>query len=556
MSKKIHFPVWLKLPEWLKLSEEILEKIIKDNLDKFKKIFEEKPKKERSNYYLLKHNYFDDSNKKEFLELLSWIWVLSSLKSKTNPELSNKKYNDNYKDWIRKKILLSSKEAELKTREQLDEEMNIYVNLAVQHINRYLNENIEKKDELKSPYFERIHSQEKTLTLFELLSFYMELEKQKTDFFWKNEDINIDKYSDFLKSIKMWQYEIQRILWLTNLYIDSQKTLTYKNILEEQDFLNKKIYSLSKKDPNDKIPSVNADNPFYNTTKRKVFYWIRTKNNEYKVCDTFEKWTEKMLLDGLILKWKTKPFSKIEKEVEILHIWSRIKKDPYSSVNKYLLKWFSSFDEILDHKWFMFLIKSYEDSKNLIKIIENELSTWDNAWLERPEFIKKIGWNKNTDSDYNSIKWVLKVNYLAKLIKEFFNKLEQIFNKKELKKYEKNISKLKKNIDSNNINNIDIDFMTEIENFVKIVNNEELFSIYKDLKSKFWDKKYNINVEIQIFDIKNYLKAEKDPKSSAYHGRYKWLQVLDILEDLFPKEIYWEDTIDTTKKEALKKYKK
>jgi hypothetical protein len=46
---------------------------------------------------------------------------------------------------------------------------------------------------------------------------------------------------------------------------------------------------------------------------------------------------------------------------------------------------------------------------------------------------------------------------------------------------------------------------------------EKLFPLFKDLKEKFYDKKYFIEVEIQVFDKENYMKAEVDKTSPAYH---------------------------------------
>jgi len=64
------------------------------------------------------------------------------------------------------------------------------------------------------------------------------------------------------------------------------------------------------------------------------------------------------------------------------------------------------------------------------------------------------------------------------------------------------------------------------------------------LKNRIKKWNYNLKVEIQVFDIQNYIKAEIDPKSPAYHWTYKNNQRnLDVWPILFPAEIYWEEAL-------------
>lgn len=55
-------------------------------------------------------------------------------------------------------------------------------------------------------------------------------------------------------------------------------------------------------------------------------------------------------------------------------------------------------------------------------------------------------------------------------------------------------------------------------------------------------KKYSMEVEIQIFDKQNFMKAEIDEESTAYHWKYKSTQWMETLPIYFPTEIYWDAT--------------
>jgi len=68
-------------------------------------------------------------------------------------------------------------------------------------------------------------------------------------------------------------------------------------------------------------------------------------------------------------------------------------------------------------------------------------------------------------------------------------------------------------------------------------------NLFNDLKSKFKNKEYNIEVEIQIFDIHNYMKAEVDENSPAHHNYYKDRQVVDTIPKYFPPSVYGEENI-------------
>lgn len=52
--------------------------------------------------------------------------------------------------------------------------------------------------------------------------------------------------------------------------------------------------------------------------------------------------------------------------------------------------------------------------------------------------------------------------------------------------------------------------------------------------------RYKIPLEVQIFDLDGYIKAELDEKSPAHHSRYKHFQQITSLPLYCPKEVYGE----------------
>ena len=192
----------------------------------------------------------------------------------------------------------------------------------------------------------------------------------------------------------------------------------------------------------------------------------------------------------------------------------RVAKNWFSTLEKFLRKDHVSMKQILDEKWFMFVVDNYSEWKKLLKILENELWTLRTSWVEEPVFMSE-NWNENSNSDYNSLKWILKIPYKSKKINKFFNLIEKI---PWIRKMEK------------------------------------LFPLFKDLKEKFYDKKYFIEVEIQVFDKENYMKAEVDKTSPAYHWDYKVKQEIKNIPLYFPKEIYWEESLKKVIKNNLSKF--
>ena len=52
--------------------------------------------------------------------------------------------------------------------------------------------------------------------------------------------------------------------------------------------------------------------------------------------------------------------------------------------------------------------------------------------------------------------------------------------------------------------------------------------------------RYKVPLEVQIFDMEGYIKAELDESSPAHHSRYKHFQQVTSLPLYCPKEVYGE----------------
>lgn len=145
-------------------------------------------------------------------------------------------------------------------------------------------------------------------------------------------------------------------------------------------------------------------------------------------------------------------------------------------------------------------------------------------------------WNSNTNSKYDSIKAILKVPYKWKLIKKFFADIEILLKQNSRLKNELEKLKIK--------NKPEKKLLEELEKLIKTENNEWIKVLFNTLKSNLWKKEYNVEIEIQIFDVNNYFKAEVDTESPAHHDHYKKRQILDWLWCYFPFEVYWAKRLE------------
>lgn len=502
---------------------------------------------------------------REFMKTIKCIWVIDLMKNKwiplkdnyENPRVNPNLWNHihNYKDWVWKKLLLTESEIDSLSIDSLENKAMPYLELAINHVRKVFEWiKSENKEDLKSIYFEWIHSQEKKLSFLMLFKFYYKLEKEKRNIYKRKLE---NEHKNHLKQIEIWQYEIQRIIALATLYINRENTLTFQNAEEEQNFLVSKLAELwsDEMKKNYLESCIESDNLLYNYTKKSAMYWKvknpnATKNRKYIINSEEWKWFKKTQIDTFELEWKTRNYRKRKEKIKLLHVWTRIRKNPFSSVDKFIRKNYSSFNEILDHKWFIFVIEDYDrDLERLKKVLEYELWTLKTSWLEESESMK-TAWNKDTNEEYNSMKWILKVSYKWKIIKDFFESLWKVINLKTLYSASRQLEELKKR----NIENLEI---WDFESILKCIDDKDLFQMYTDLKDRFWIKKYFMEVEIQIFDKENYIKAEIDEDSPAYHWKYKDAQSLETLPKYFPQTIYWETTKKVLKEDLPKteKYK-
>ena len=509
------------------MTEEILKILFKWNKEKTE---EEKLKEDtkniinkKTNYNILKPKYLD--NKDTFYEFIKtansfWVWDKFNETSwdleNYSEENSKKNHLKNYKDFIWQKLLLTKEEIKNSSLTELDLKMWKYLNSAKQHVFKVMKNFNWEKDNFKSKYFNTIH---KTDSIFGLFKKYYELEKDKNIIKNKIKQWKDFQYWNELDQILIWKFEIQRLFALNSLYINREFTLNHKHVEEEKDFLIWKIKDLWTKSFTKDIFYWNTttDNELYNYTKEKDIFWKKLKNWKYIFSETKKEWFNKITLNTYEIEWRERRYQKERESIKIHHIWNRISKNSFSTVEKFLRKWHNSFNEILDHKWFIFVVDDYKNKwKKLLKILENRLWTLRTSWAEEPVFMSE-NWNENSNSEYNSLKWILKISYKWKKIGWFFK---------------------------------------DIKNEIKNSNNHDLKKITKELWDVFWNKKYFIETELQIFDLENYIKAEIDETSEAYHWNYKEYQQVSNIPLYFPKEIYWEEKLKLVIENSLKKIRK
>ena len=485
-------------------------------------------------------NYFDSLELREFFKKYIQIGITEKeLKSSDDlqepsefddfiPE--NQRYWKNYKSWLGKKLFLSKDEIEKKTIHDIDNIAKKYLNYAIQHIGKYLdNFSPEEQKLLKSEYYSQIHNGDSDKTVFNMLRFWNDLRLRRNQLM-KEQQTNPRKwinYDNVLRQIKIWLFEIQRILSLALLYIDREKNQNYQHTREDIDFLVKKLSDIV---INEKVEDhiLDQENPLYHITNSQKYFWKKDEDGSYILSEEKIENTEPITLEGITIKWKK------TSEIKVYHTGARMKKWPFSSVDKFVRKNYTSFDQIMDQKWFIFVVDT-NDMWKLKKILQDELSTGETWWIDSPVFMKNSG-NENTSSHYNSLKWTLKVPYKWKLLKDFFELLEQHF--KTHTELIRRIKLVKDKCTQEKTPTIAQIEMLLAKNFWE---SEFVKTLFKDLKSKFKNKEYNIEVEIQIFDIHNYMKAEVDESSPAHHNYYKDRQVVDTIPKYLPPSVYGEE---------------
>lgn len=470
-------------------------------------------------------------------------WVLKSMRSiwimdtKFNWEedyedtiniRSPKNYIINYKSWLWEKLHLTWEEIQKFSVERINEKANKLLAVAIDHVERYFNDknmipvNLEWR--FKSSYYEKIHAKwVDQKTFFDLVRLYYRITKKR-----KTLIKDPIKNKLVIKELEMAEFEIQRIFGLAVLYNDREKNHEFEKLDQDKIFIGDKFWELLKNDNGEETISCpypeslweNIECP--NVTKNKVYI---TKNADwtYNVLDkepTNWEYLVSTIFNSAILRWRTEFFKKTEQEVKIRHIAIRGSKSWPAAVDKVIMKWLSSFTEIMDQKWIILVVDSYKDADKIEALLTNEMWTRETSWVE--EFKVPWIWNNNqTSSSYNVKKWIMKVSYKAKDITKII---------KELNTHLKNLkAEVSKNCDLN-------------PKILEEIKNIEIGIEHLRSRAKKWT--YNIEIEIQLFDVANYIKAEFDEKSPAYHGKYKNNQrALDIFPKLFPVGIYWENAL-------------
>ncbi|MDD4151294.1 MAG: hypothetical protein PHR68_01650 [Candidatus Gracilibacteria bacterium] len=468
----------------------------------------------------------------------------SNLSNLGNKEKSYKNYEENYKNWLGKKLLLGKEDRKEKSVEDIENIARLYITSAIEHIKEFTK--IFKEDELnnlKSEFFETIHttgSEQKTV--YQYIEMLFSLEKSKKDLLKRSEYIkNPAKFETFIKNIEIGKFEIQRLLGIALLYLDREKNHVHQHIEEDVSFIIGKLLEIvPESEKNDFVKlNTSVDRPLYPYVNTYNKYWKKT-NNGYIYKNSNKKGYKLLKMDGLLISGEYRDYNEKKVDVELKHISIRGKKSGFSSIEKLIRKGFSTFNEILDQKGFIFVVENFDEGKKLIKIIENKLGTLRSSWVEEPKNIGKCGGNNFTSSDYDCMKGIIKIPYKGKLIKHFFDILDSHMNLLD-KGLKDSFMELKSTINGLNIENEEN--FEKLEYFFGKLNDKNILNIYHELKSKFKEKSYNIEVEIQIFDMENYMKAEIDKNSPAYHGKYKMRQLTENIPIYFPKELYGEKNI-------------
>lgn len=438
---------------------------------------------------------------------------------------------DTYKQWLWGILSLSKAEIEKFSQERIDLKANQLLSLAINHITRYfvgwemkVGWVLSKK--FRSSYFSEIHALwDKQKVAYDLMKLYFKYwsKRRKREKILERAQKNPDITEETKLSIKqeiqnliMAQFEIQRIFALAVLYNDREKNHTNQNLELDKAFLMHKIWEIT--EINNEIQSDDSTD-WLNTVKNNV-YIKRTTDWTYLINDKeAEESIWPTVFNSTTLVWNIDFYSKEQTRVNIRHIEVRNIKDADSAVDKIIMKWLSSFSQILDQKWIIIVVDDYKDADNVEMILSNMLWTWETSWTEPLIFSWQL--NDQTSSSYKVKKWIMKVVYWAEAIRKKINELETLL--KRLKN--KTSRAFSKNIDIRRA----------------IYEISALIDYFKKLAEK-WT--LNLEMEVQIFDMQNYIKAEVDEESPAFHWDYKERkQILEAFPKLFPTEIYWEQAL-------------
>ncbi len=534
----------MNLTNW-RVAEEVA-KILNLTPKEFEKFKKEKKFEEClancAKFHMFDEDYFSSQNPNNGrnLRTLKSIWVNKDEHSIVNAwiwERSINNYATNYKSWLWEKLHLTKEEINSISIEELDSRAWKYLNMAIEHINRYIDMiPYELQDQFKSEYFDSLHETwiwQKTVR--ELLMYHLRLEKEK-----KMVKAQWMEDADIVRNNTIAQFEIQRLLALAVLYRDREQNHEFQHVKEDESFIKSKLIEIfaDKWKPR-WVPAIRwlkSWSWLYDYTTTRAYYVTKKPDGNYNISEEKPKvWNfMKMSLDGTQIKWMTDYFLKDPKTIDVRHIMLRAAKDASSSVDKFVMKDFSSFTEILDQKWLIIVLDDYKDAIKLEQVLANELWTKETSWVEKLEFVWKH--NHNSSWSYQVKKWIIKLSYKAKdrksrmkAMREDIMKLEQT-----IKEIERSLSwniRISDDIESwlswsykliteSDLKNslIDIEKRTlDLGTWLRIHKDllsylskaiERIKTDIEYLKNRLKNLTYNIEVEVQIFDMINYIKAE------------------------------------------------
>lgn len=480
----------------------------------------------RPQYRLLWPNLWDDFNRSvnETAVAIGIRWERSSLKEKdsSNNTHDYADHDRNYINWLGKKLNFCSSELEDMTVEWIDKISREYLEYAIEHIRLWQQSFIpfSEQKNFRSQYFDKFHTLRNVRTVREYLTLYYNLEKEKKQYLRSMKD-NIAKktWSDGVKNCEMAQYEIQRILALAYQYRELEQNHKYIHLEDDTNYIIEKFKELFwewKAQHSTLVP----DNPFYHYTDTKIMYWKKNPDGTYVY--SFEPMEGAMTdkFETITIQGYTRDFKGKEIIIPVLHIAFRNNKDAASTIDKFNRKQHQSFDEILDQKGVIFVLEKFKyasgnPAEMLIKILENKLGDLRSSWIEYPEFKRNLNDNKDTSSAYDVLKGIIKISHSSELLRQETEELAEAVET----------------------------IRTKVRKSRKKEGVGVLWLGVEKLRRRFENSRYKILLEMQIFDMEGYIRAELDETSPAHHSRYKQFQQVASLPLYYPKEIYGEENL-------------
>ena len=451
--------------------------------------FQEFTQKKPASRELETHYFKEKSTKIEWMRTFHSLWISRKNNTKKEIEESDKIYVW----WLWRKLLLPHEQYEHMNRDQVDLLIRPHLETATNLLKRF-HEKLEIPGSMESAYYDSIHS---LSSVYELLEKFYELSNEYRK---KTKGKIIVKSEYDLPNLNMGMYEIVRILvMLKNILLWHQSPSSY-TLKDDSHFLIRKLAHLSWESLSNSTIDT-SDNPLYTATKSSILYWKKNANGTYNTQQKHafqdHKITGSFKLEWMRIEGKRREWYKESTSIDLLHVNFRNNKNVDRWIIKRERKWLVSLDEILDKKGFQFVVSTQNEKEALIQILETELSTGKSGWLEVPEDVC----NPNTDPSYHCIKWTLLIPHKIKKEKE------------------------------------------TLAASTKWINRQNKQKVKAAMKPILDRPPYNIAVEIQIFTLEEYIKAEHDKTCPANHTQYEENQEIGLIPMFYPKSIYGRDAL-------------